>query len=39
MSQNSNQIEKIPNEEINSPSFKEQNPTFKNNQPRNDIFD
>ena len=39
MSQNSNQIEKIPNEEINSPSFKEQNPTVKNNQPRNDIFD
>ena len=39
MSQNSNQIEKIPNEEINSPSFKEQNLTVKNNQPRNDIFD
>ena len=39
MSQNSNQIEKIPNEEMNSRSFKEQNPTVKNNQPRNDIFD
>ena len=39
MSQNSNQIEKIPNEEINSPSFKEQNLTVKNSQPRNDIFD
>jgi len=39
MSQNSNQIEQIPNEEINSTSFKQQNPTVKNNQPRNDIFD